>query len=56
VGPAFSRIAFCLYLLRFTGTDKRNKYLLWFFIVSQLVVNFAALIEVFSSCKDYAMV
>ena len=55
MSPTFSRIAFCLYLLRFIGTDKKKKNLFWFFIISQLVVNLATLIEVIISCDQYAM-
>ena len=55
MSPTISRIAFCLYLLKFTGTDKRKKQLFWFFIISQLVVNIGTMIEVFASCSKFAM-
>ena len=52
--PAFARISFCLYLLNFVGTDKRMKYLFWFFIISQFVVNVGTLVEVSASCVRFA--
>ena len=52
--PAIARCAFCCFLLKFVGTDKRKKYIFWFFIVTQLLVNSAVMLQVLVSCHPFA--
>ena len=54
MNPAVARISFCIYLLKFTGTAKTKRRILWFFIVTQMVVNLATMIEVLISCERYS--
>jgi len=54
MSPAFARIAFCMYMLKFIGTSKRKRNLCYFIMVSQLVINIGTMIEVLISCEHLA--
>lgn len=49
----FARVGWCLYLLKFVGTDRRKKYVLWFVVSSQLLVNLATVIQVVTQCHEF---
>jgi hypothetical protein len=53
MSPAISRIAFCMYILKFVGTSRTKRHTFHFIIVSQLVVNLGTMIEVLVSCERF---
>lgn len=54
MSPAFARIAFCMYMVKFVGTSKLKRNLFYFIIASQLIVNLGTMIEVLISCEHFA--
>lgn len=54
MSPALSRIAFCMYMLKFVGTSKNKRNLFYFIIVSQLIINLGTMVEVLISCEHFA--
>jgi hypothetical protein len=49
--PTWGRTSFCISLLRITGlTDRYKRTLLYFVIISQWMVNTAAVIVVYAQC------
>lgn len=54
MSPAFSRIAFCMYMLKFVGTSKTKKNTFYLIIITQLIVNLGTMVEVLISCEDFA--
>jgi hypothetical protein len=55
MSPAISRIAFCMYMLKFVGTSKTLRNIFYAIILTQLLVNIGTMIEVLISCQHYAM-
>lgn len=55
MSPALSRIAFCMYMVKFVGTSKVKRNMIFCIIASQLFVNVGTMIEVLISCENFAM-
>jgi hypothetical protein len=53
MSPAISRIAFCMYVLKFVGTSRIKRYTFNFIIATQLVVNLGTMVEVLVSCERF---
>jgi hypothetical protein len=53
--PTIARVAFCTYLLKFTGTNVKLKRFIWLIILTQWLVNIVTMIEILVSCKEFQM-
>jgi hypothetical protein len=51
---AFGRISFSVYLLQFVMFKPKRKFLLWFFMVGQAVVNALTIILIYVQCGTQA--
>jgi hypothetical protein len=51
--PMFGRISFCLFMLYIVGENRYMRLSLWFSIISQVVVNVATIILIYSQCGSH---
>ena len=54
VAPTLARISFAIYLLKFVGTSKFRRWILWSVVWSQAIVNIIQLILIFAQCEHFA--
>ncbi|KAF8854037.1 hypothetical protein BDZ45DRAFT_628217 [Acephala macrosclerotiorum] len=51
---SFGRISFCLYLLQFIGSSRTRKWLLYFFVGTQVLFNALTIILLYAQCGNHA--
>jgi hypothetical protein len=49
----FGRVSFCLFLLNFVGTNKARKHILYFLVITQLLVNCVTILLIFTQCGTH---
>ncbi|PMD64179.1 uncharacterized protein K444DRAFT_482016, partial [Hyaloscypha bicolor E] len=54
VAPTLARISFAIYLLKFVGTSKFRRWILWSVVWSQAIVNIIQLVLIFAQCEHFA--
>ncbi|PMD47082.1 hypothetical protein L207DRAFT_606140 [Hyaloscypha variabilis F] len=54
VAPTLARVSFAIYLLKFVGTSKLRRYLLWSVVWSQVIVNIIQIVLILAQCQHFA--
>jgi hypothetical protein len=54
VAPTLARISFAIYLLKFVGTSRWRRWILWSVVWSQVIFNIIQLVLIFAQCEHFA--